>query len=560
MIALFFLLLLVTNPQEPTSSEQAAELFESYYEEYLALFPRAATEVGDHRYDHLFENDISEENREAERDLYAAYLKRSELLDRDALAPDERMSLDVLRFVLTGYLEGLAYPDHLMPITQMVCTPADFADMGAGETLHPFETVQDYDNFLGRMDGFVVWVETAIPNMSEGMERGITLPELIARKTIDRIRGFELDTAETSVFWKPIENLPQGFSDEDRARLEAAYRTKLDDEVLPAYAGLLLFMEEVYLPACRDTLAWTALPDGRAWYEFHLRNFTTTDLTPDEVHELGLQECERIWKELAAARKRQAAAGPRSKYSSAEELSAAYFAIYERVEPHVETLFTRFPKTRLEIKQSDWGSYYEPGSDDATRAGVFRFEAPPDNGLAANPQGTSEALFAHEAIPGHHYQISLQRESSLPRFRKGGFFSAYMEGWGLYAESLGATLGLYQDPHQEVSRLNSEMFRAMRLVFDTGFHAKGWSLEDAFRWASQYGYGEGIRWELERYVAWPGQAVTYKVGELRILELRARARAALGDEFDIRAFHDIVLSTGAVPLDLLEQRVEEWMR
>jgi uncharacterized protein (DUF885 family) len=315
MIHAVLSLTLALASQDLTASEQATELFESYYEEFLELFPRAATEVGDHRYDDRFENDISQEHRERERELYGVYLERSESLDRDALGPDERMSLDVLQHVLRGYLQSLDFAGHLMPLTQMICTPADFADMGSGDTLHPFETVQDYENFLGRMDGFVVWVETAIPNMQEGLEEGITVPRLVARSTIERIRGFELDTAETSVFWKPIENMPAGFSAEDRARLTEEYRTKLDDEVLPAYAGLLFFMEEEYLPACRETLSWTALPDGRAWYEFHLRNFTTTDLTPEEIHELGLEEVERIWAALSAARAAQAEAGPRPRYA-----------------------------------------------------------------------------------------------------------------------------------------------------------------------------------------------------------------------------------------------------
>lgn len=566
MIASALLLALVARPQEgPTpagdpaagvGANSAADVFETYYEEYLRLFPRAATEVGDHRYDHLFENDISAEHRALERELYERTLERCSALERGALGPADRMSLEVLEFQLHDYLKGLAFPGHLLPLDQMRCAPVDFADAGAGKAIFPFETVADHEHFLGRIDGFVVWVDTAIANMFAGIEQGVVLPRLVAQRTLERIRPHAVSEVEASAFFVAVRGLPASFAGEDRARLEAAYREAIAVKLLPAYARLADFLEQDYLPHCRDSLAWSALPGGPAWYAQLVRSFTTTDLSPGEIHGLGLREAERIGALLAAARARASEAEPEPRYATEADLSAAYQALRARIEPHVGALFGRFPRTALEIRATDWGNYYEPGSDDSTRPGAFRFGV---GDLAKQPAGVSEALFLHEAIPGHHYQISLQRESDLPRFRKGAFFSAYMEGWGLYAESLGPRLGLFQDPHQDVGRLDSEMFRALRLVLDTGFHALGWSMEDAQAFLARYGYGDGLRWELERYVAWPGQALAYKVGEQRILALRALAREELGERFDLRAFHDVVLGTGAIPLTLLEAHVRHWI-
>jgi uncharacterized protein (DUF885 family) len=294
------------------------------------------------------------------------------------------------------------------------------------------------------------------------------------------------------------------------------------------------------------------MPDGAAWYAHLVRHYTTTDLTPDEVFALGEHEVARVGALLHDARER-AREHPRTVYATADEVAAAYGARLALAREHLDALFDVAPRTPLEILPADYGTYYQPGAPDGSRPGVFRFHF-------AGPTPISEATFVHEAIPGHHYQMMLQRESPQPDFRKHHLYFAFIEGWGLYAESLGHELGLYRDPHQEVARLHSEMWRALRLVWDVGIHARGWSLERCAQYGEPWGFGLAeIRWELERYVAWPGQAVTYKLGELRILALRARAQQALGDAFDLRTFHDVVLSTGAVPLDLLDRRVDEWI-
>jgi uncharacterized protein (DUF885 family) len=311
-------------------------------------------------------------------------------------------------------------------------------------------------------------------------------------------------------------------------------------------------MQEEYLPSCRDSLAWSDMPGGEEWYAHLVRLYTSSDMTPDEIFALGEKEVARVGALLLAARER-AKEHPRTVYQTADEVAAAYYERLEQAREHIDALFDVAPRTRLEIRPSDYGTFYEPGAPDGSRPGVYRFHF-------AGPTSISEATFVHEAIPGHHYQMMLQRESPQPDFRKHHLYFAFIEGWGLYAESLGHELGLYRDPHQEVARLHSEMWRALRLVWDVGIHARGWSLEKCAQYSAPWGFTlAGIRWELERYVAWPGQALSYKVGEQKIIALRELGRRELGEDFDLRAYHAFVLHTGAVPLDLLEGRVKAWI-
>ncbi len=552
------LALLVAAPAslaDARDPEDPSEVYAAYFEEYLALFPRFAIEAGDHRFDHLWENDISERHRAQQAELYQRYAKRAAGLARAELDAEGRLDLDLFVDQLENKLDELAFPNHLVPINHFLSTAYTFEEWGSGGSVHPFDTVADYRHFLARIDGFEAWVETAIENMAEGVERDITISRFSAVKAAARVRALVVEDPTASGFYAPIRDLPAEFSAEDRTALTSAYAAAIERRIVPAYAMLADFLEYDYAPHCRETLAWTALPNGRAWYEALVGAFTTSDLTPQQIFDLGVSEIERIGAELERARANVPDGHSLPHFATPELVAKAYEDTLARSQPRLAEMFDLVPKTPLEIKPSDNGSYYEPGSPDGARPGIFRFLR------SSGPAAIGEALFVHEAIPGHHYQMSLQRESDQPAFRKNGIYYAFIEGWGLYAESLGRELGLYSDPLQDVSRLESEAIRALRLVWDVGLHAKGWSFEDCEAFGAKYGFGGGgfLRRELERYAVWPGQALSYKVGERKIIELRERAHERLGDDFDVRAFHSLVLRIGAVPLRLLEASVEQWL-
>jgi uncharacterized protein (DUF885 family) len=533
----------------------ADAIFDSYFEEYLELFPSFATTVGDHRFDHRLENHISGEHRRRQAELYSATLDSLDRLDSHILSSDRRLSYDVLRYQLTNALALLEFPSHLMPIDFMNCLPDEFATLGSGKGEHPFTSLVDYENFLDRVDDYLVWVDTAITNMRTGIREGYVLPRIVAERTLELVERQVVADPETSPFVEPLRRLPGLLSEAEATDLEQRYRLTIRDQLLPSYSRLATFLRDEYLPACRDSVAWSDLPNGKAWYRLLVRSWTTTDQTPELIHQLGLREVARLSMEYrqAVAAAETAQSAPR--YSSEAELLRAYEQLAARIEPGLDALFGFAPRTLFEVRSTHLGAHYRPGSEDGTRPGVFLVNT---NGLTEHPKTVSEALFLHEAIPGHHYQMSLQREALLPRFRKHSYMYAYMEGWGLYAESLGPELGLFVDSEANADRLHSELFRAIRLVVDTGIHDRGWSAERALEYFREHiGYAPGR--EVARYIAWPGQALTYKVGEQTILMLRERARSSLGPEFDIREFHERLLLSGPLPLDLLEREVELWI-
>ncbi len=566
--------------QERSDSPESlrlAGIFENYFEAYLELFPLFATRIGDHRYDDRFENSIGAEHRARQRKLSRDTLEQLKIINVQDLSAKEQLYHDVLMHTLRRRLEAERFRGYLLPVRQLASLPIEFPLLGSGGGSHPFKTVTDYDNFLKRIDGFGTWVETAIDNMREGLKRGVVQPKVVMDRTLPQLEAMLVNDPAESLFYQPIKRLPEHFSGTDRERLAREYSAAIEKKILPVYRKLVTFIREEYLSQARATIAWSDLPDGQAWYDYQVRNQTTTDLTPEEIFQLGLEEVARIKQEMERIKDRSSFHGTVEEFSrhltktaprpftSRASLLKGYEAISRTVAPNVSHLFGRLPKAPFEIRtievfrERSAPSQYWSAAPDGSRPGIFYVNAA---GIETSARRASEALYLHEAIPGHHFQISLQQENGgLPRFQRFGGYTAFIEGWALYAESLGAELGLYKEPDQEFSRLNSELFRAVRLVVDVGLHRKGWSREQAMKYMMDTTLaGEaGAALEIDRYIANPAQALAYKIGQLKISAIRAKAEKAFGRNFDIRAFHDELLRDGALPLNILEAKMDRWI-
>ena len=455
---------------------------------------------------------------------------------------------------------------------------ASFVQMGAGTGLHPFRTVKDYDDFLSRIGGFEQVVDASIGNMREGMRQGIVQPRVLMERVLPQLAAHVVDDPTKSMFWGPVTAMPATFTPAERARLTEAYATAIRGQVVPAFRRLHDFVRDEYLPHTRATAGLSALPGGRRWYEYLVRANTTTSLTPEQIHDIGLAEVARIhgemetlmrqvgWQGDLAGFMRQAQSDPAQRFTSREEMLAEYRAAQLRIDASTDRLFDIKPRANYEIRpieafreRSASAGSYTAASLDGTRPGIFYLNTydPP-----GRPRSMTETLLIHEGSPGHHFQISVARELvQLPRVRRFGGFTAYAEGWGLYAETLGPELGLFTDPYQRYGYLSSELWRAIRLVLDTGIHAKGWTLQQAQDYARRNSSESEtvIIAETERFSAVPGQALAYKTGQMKITELRRRAEAALGPRFDIKAFHRAVLDSGALPLDVLDSKIDRWI-
>ena len=560
-----------------TESRKLHEIFESFFEAELVLFPTFATEIGDHRYDDQLEIAISEEHIAAQRRLFQHTLKRAAEIKIEAIDAGERLYLDVLTRALKVALEGFAFEQRLIPVRQLWSVAVEFPLLGSGAGAHPFRTVTDYENFLKRIEGFEAWIDTAIANMRKGIEVGIVEPKVVIDRTLPQIEAMIVADAQASLFYQPIVRMPDQFSQTDRARLTRAYVEAIEQRIVPAYRRLLVFLKDEYLGKSRNSLAISELPNGKAWYEYLVKTQTTTNLTPEEIFQLGMDEMARIKKEMERLREEKNFTGSLSDFSrylndhapsgyqSRSGLIQGYETIRRTVAPGVAKLFGHAPKAPFEIRtieefrERSAPSQYWSAAPDGSRPGIFYVNAA---GIETNPRAASEPLYLHEAVPGHHFQISLQQErEDLPRFQRFADYNAFIEGWALYTESLGPELGLYQEPSQYFSRLSSELFRAARLVVDVGLHRKGWSRAQAINFLMDTALSSesGATLEVDRYIAVPAQALGYKIGQLRIAAIRSKAEKALGAKFDIRAFHDELLRDGALPLDLLEQKMDRWI-
>lgn len=562
-----------------SEAQQAHEIFEAYFQKQLELNPIYASAIGDDRYNDQFAVTISPEWQAEALAVDKEFLSRIQKVDEDQLQGQDLLSYQIFVRDLKHSIEGAQYPSHLVPLNQFYSTPNFFAQLGSGKSLHPFQTVKNYEDFLSRADGFVEWVDQAIINMNEGIEKGYVQPKILIERTVPQLEAHIVENAEESLFWKPVENMPEDFSAEDKSRLTAAYRDAINQRIVPAYDKLRDYVVETYLPATRETHGMSHLPNGEAWYAFLVEGTTTTDLTPAEIHQIGLDEVKRIHGEMREVMRETGFEGtlheffefmnedPRFIAETQDELLEGYRAMKDRIAPRLPELFDVMPKADYEIRpvepfreKSASGASYQRGTPDGSRPGVFFLNT---YDLSARPNWATESLSLHEAAPGHHFQISIQQElEDLPAFRRFGGYTAFIEGWGLYAETLGKELGVYTDPYQYFGKLNAELWRAIRLVVDTGLHYKGWTREQVLDFMYENSAVREARAvsEAERYMAIPSQALAYKIGQLKISELRARAEKALGTKFDIREFHNQVLLDGALPLSVLENKIDRWIK
>jgi uncharacterized protein (DUF885 family) len=571
--------------QQDEVTEEAADaparlatLFDEHFERNLKLNPMSATAIGDDRYDDRMAISMSQEYRDANRQLDEEFLARLLEIDRDALEYQEQLSYDIFRIRREQSLAGNEFPSYLQPMNQFYLMTNFFVQLGSGSSLHPFKTVKNYDDFLSRADDILVNMDLAIENMKEGMRAGVVQPKILMAKVVPQIEAHIVDSAEESNFWMPITNMPEEFSDEDRERLTAAYRDAIENKYIPAFERLNKFIGDEYIGASRETVGLGDQPNGANWYAYMVKLRTTTDMTPDEIHQIGLDEVARIHGEMRGVMEEVGFEGDLKDFfdfvntdeqflfDEPEDLIQGYRDMSDNIAELAKSLFNVAPKTQFEVRRieafreaSASGGSYRSGTPDGSRPGVFYANA---YNIKARPKWAMESLFLHEAIPGHHFQISLQRENEdLPRFRRFGGFTAYTEGWGLYAESLGKELGVYTDPYQYFGALNAELWRAVRLVVDTGLHAKGWSRQDVLDYMyanSAVAPAKAIS-EAERYMAIPGQALAYKIGQLKIRELRNIAEERVGDAFDVKAFHLEILKDGPMPLSMLESKVDRWV-
>jgi uncharacterized protein (DUF885 family) len=570
-----------TPPAAPGAAELLNGLVERYFDELMSLNPMVATMYGDHRFDDRLELGPAPEYRAAMGALNRRYLEAVESIDPAGLDETDRLTRELFLRERRNDLEAERFPSWQMPFDQFNGgIPEALVLYGTGESAQPFETVEDYERWMRRARRFPAWVDAAIAAMREGMETGVTVPREAMAKAAPALESIVTHRVEDSAFFAPVDHLPASWPKRERQRLRQEMTALIRDTLNPAYARLASFVRDEYLPACRETVAWTALPDGEAWYAYLVRYHTTLDLGEDaagQVHRIGLAEVARIRAEMEAVMRQVGFDGdlgaflayvqqePSFYYDRPQDLLAGYEDIRRRVNAALPKLFPRLPKADYVIRpieafraESEAGAEYQSPSPDGSRPGIFYVNT---FNLKAQPKFGMETLSLHEASPGHHFQGAMQVElTDLPRFRRFGDYVAYSEGWALYSESLGRELGLFRDPMSWYGRLSDEMLRAMRLVVDTGLHTQGWSREQAARYMRENSSlaDTDIAAEVDRYVVWPGQALGYKLGDLRIQALRRKYAAQLGPRFDVREFHWQVLKDGALPLDLLEAKLDRW--
>lgn len=574
----FSFILLACQEKNSTDLVSFDDFLENYYQENIKLYRINATFQGDSRYNDTLPNFLSSSFEAKEKAFFQYYLNEVANYPDTLLSEEQQLSKKVLKWECEMYLQGTKFPKDLMPIDQMWGFQLTMGQLASGMGAQPFKTPQDYDNWLIRIEGYLSWLQSAKENMKEGMAVGWVLPTSLVQKVIPQLEVMSTTKWDEHLFYSPIRILPEGFSEEDRSRLSTAYAAMVQNKIIPAYADLVEFMSGEYFAASRESSGFNALPEGDAYYQYAIRLYTTTDMTAEEIHTLGLNEVARIQSEMEKIKDQVGFKGDlkaffdhvRTRkelmpYTDAQQVIDHFYSIQERMLPQVNRLFELQPKTAFEVRRTEAfreasaSAEYNQGSLDGTRPGIFYVPIP---NVTEYNIFSDEDLFLHEAIPGHHFQISLQQENeNLPSFRKDLWYSAYGEGWALYTESLGKELGLYEDPYQYFGMLGAEIHRAIRLVVDTGLHAKGWTREQAIQYSldNEAESEASIISEVERYMANPGQALSYKVGQLKIRELRTLAETALGSDFDIKHFHRIVLESGCIPLSYLEDKIKNWI-
>ncbi|MBC7565600.1 MAG: DUF885 domain-containing protein [Pedobacter sp.] len=557
---------------------QFLAMCEQYYQDGLKINPLAATYIGDERYNDLLANDGSVTYIQDYKKFNERYLDSLKVYDRESLDTNDRLSFDYLKDQLDMNIEGLKYHSEYLPFNQMFALPLTIGQLGSGTGAQPFKTVKNYEDWLKRVSAFSVWADTAIANFRKGEASGIVLPKALVVKMIPQMQALVVTDPKASLFYGPINLIPKTFSAEEKQKLTQDYINAISTVIIPTYKRLGDFLQNEYLSKARTTSGYSDMPGGAEWYAYLVRQQTTTNKTPEEVYQTGLKEVSRIKSEMDSIKNLVGFKGDLKAffeymktdkkfmpYKNAKEILTAFENIHQRMKPNLKKMFDKEPKTPFEIRQTEAfraasaSAEYNSGSADGKRPGIFY--VPILDAKTFNTTSGMESLFLHEAIPGHHYQISLTQENtSLPNFRRFGGHNAYVEGWALYCESLGKELGLYQDPYQHMGALGDEMHRAVRLVVDVAIHTKNMSREDAIKYMTDNEAisTEGATAEIERYMGIPGQALGYKTGAMKIRELRTKYMKQLGGQFKIAAFHTEVLKDGSLPLSVFESKMDAW--
>ena len=570
--------LLLINCKSEDKKQDFTSLTKSYFDDKNALDPLGATQSGQNQYNDQLQFEMTDSYRKAQAAFFEKYQTALNTISKENLSVEEKNSYEIIKWEVEIGKNLLKQPTNLLPVHQFWGTHLTMGQFAGGTSAQPFKTEQDYANFLKRMDKYSVWIDSAMVYMKKGMAKGVVLPKSLTVKLIPQFAKMATPNIEDNLFYSSIKLMPTSFPESIKKDLTAKYTATISNKLIPQYKKMADFLNKEYLPASRTTSGIGSLPFGKDLYAAYVKQWTTTDLTPEAIHELGLKEVARLTAEMEKVKTQVGFKGTlieffeevRNKkelkpFTKPEEVIANFQSIYTRIKPNVDKLFALQPQTKFEIRRTEAfreqtaSAEYNQGTADGTRPGIFYVPIPD---VANYNMYGDEDLFLHEAIPGHHFQISLQQENkSLPDFRKFNWFGAYGEGWALYTESLGKELGLYQDPYQYFGMLGNEMHRAVRLVVDTGLHAKGWTREEAIKYslANEAESEASIIPEIERYMAIPGQALSYKIGQLKIMELRKKAETKMGAKFDIKKFHEKVLESGVMPLALLEMKINEWI-
>lgn len=577
--SLILLSLFVIQCKPEAKAIDFKKLTENYFDDKNALSPLDATVNGQNQYNDQLVFEMTDSYRKKQAEFFDKYESELAKVDTQKLSAEEVNSFEIIKWEIAVGKEILKQPTNLMPLQQFWGTHLTMTQFASGSAAQPFKTEKDYTNFLKRMDLYAVWIDSAIVYMKKGIEKGMVLPKSLTVKVIPQFEEIITPKIEDNIFYSTLKTFPNNFTEAQKSHLTQEYTAAINNKLMPQYQKMITFLKTEYLPASRNTSGIGSIPNGKEIYQAYVKQWTTTDKTPEEIHEIGLKEVARLNSEMEKVKEQVGFKGTlkeflnavRNKkelkpYTKPEEVLAHFHKIYATIKPNVDKLFSLQPKTKFEIRRTEAfrektaSAEYIQGAVDGSRPGIFYVPIP--NAKEYNVL-EDEDLFLHEAIPGHHFQMSLQQENtSLPDFRRYNWFGAYGEGWALYTESLGKELGLYNDPYQYLGMLNDEIHRAIRLVVDTGIHAKGWTREQAIQYSldNEAESEASITSEVERYMAIPGQALSYKIGQLKIIELRHKAEKELGAKFDIKKFHAMVLESGVMPLALLEKKIDTWIK
>ena len=579
MSCMIIISLLFVNCKSEEKSVDFKKITENYFDDKNVLYPIDATQNGQNQYNDQLQLEMTDSYRKKQGEFFDKYDSELASVTYEKLSDEEKNSYDIIKWEVAVGKDLLNQNANLMPIQQFWGTHLTMGQFAGGESAQPFKDEKDYKNFIKRMDLYAVWIDSAMVYMKKGISKGVVLPKSLSLKILPQFEDMITQKVEDNLFYTTIKSMPDTFSEAQKETLKKEYTATITEKLIPRFQKMATFLKSEYIPASRTTSGIGSLPGGENLYKAYVKQWTTTEMSPSEIHELGLSEVARLKSEMEKVKTQVGFKGTikeffdyvRQKpellsFKSPEEVIANFERIHQIIMPNVNKLFALQPKTKFEIRRTEAfrektaSAEYVQGTVDGTRPGIFYVPIPD---VKIYNFYADEDLFLHEAIPGHHFQMSLQQENtSLPDFRRYNWFGAYGEGWALYTESLGKELGLYKDPYQYFGMLGSEMHRAIRLVVDTGMHSKGWTREEAIKYSleNEAESESSIVAEIERYMAIPGQALSYKIGQLKILELRKKAQTELKDKFDIKKFHQIVLESGVMPLALLEKKVDNWIK